>query len=257
MADVRAWIDAHALLLFVALLAGGAIAAVVAWQRRDHAGADAPIPMLRKRTASGMLGVTSGVFAALAVSVMGEGRLVVLDQRVHAFLRDTFGAPVLGALGWITYLGDDNVLIALSVAIAAILLIKRHALLASLWVFTLLGNGLLIRLLKDLFQRTRPVHDHGYAIETGYSFPSGHAAGSLVFYGMLAYVLLVLAPPRWHRRIVAAAAGMIVLIGASRVALQVHFLSDVCAGYALGLGWLALCIGASEFLRTARRRGQA
>lgn len=257
MADLRAFVDAHALWLFVLLLAAGAAGAAVAWRRRDHAGEDAPIPMLRKRTASGLLGIASAVFAALAASVMGEGRLVALDNRVHAWLADTFGAPLLAVLGWLTYLGDDAVIVAAASAIAVALLATRHRLLCWLWVFTLLGNGVLIRLFKDLFRRTRPVHDHGYAIETGYSFPSGHAAGSLVFYGMLAYLLLVLAPERWHRRIVVAALALVAVIGSSRVLLQVHYLSDVFAGYALGLGWLALCIGASEALRTARRRARA
>ena len=73
-----------------------------------------------------------------------------------------------------------------------------------------------------------------------------------MFYGMLAYVLLVLLPPRWHRLIICIALAVVALIGCSRVLLQVHFVSDVCAGYALAIGWLALCVSAIEFLRTSR-----
>lgn len=255
MVELRGWIDAHALWIFVGLLFAGAIGAQVAYARRGiHDEDNAPIPMLRKRTASALLGAAAVAFALLSWAMLREGRLVALDTRVYGVMRDTFGSGVLQALAWITHLGDDNVLIAAALLVAVVLAWRRHALLCGLWVFTLLGNGLLIRILKDLFQRTRPVHEHGYAIETGYSFPSGHAAGSMAFYGMLAYVLLVVLPPRWHRRVLAIAVLAVLVIGSSRIVLQVHFLSDVFAGYALALGWLALCIGAAEWLRTVRRR---
>lgn len=253
---MREWVDLHAVTLFVVLCALAAAGAGWAWHRRGPYEDVQPVPMLRKRTASALLAVAALVFAGFAFAVMGEGRLVALDLRVHAWLRATFGEASLQALGWLTWLGDDLVLTGLGLAVLAWLLYAGQRLLAGVWAFSLLGNGLLIRITKLHFQRTRPLHDHGHAIETGYSFPSGHAAGSLVFYGLLAYVLLVLMPPRWHRRIVLAALLLVITIGSSRVLLQVHFLSDVFAGYALGLGWLALCIGAAETLRTAGRRVQ-
>lgn len=252
--SLRAWVDLHSLSLFLLLSALGAVGAAWAWRRRGPFEDTLPVPMLRKRTATALLVMASVVFAVLAAAVMGEGRLVALDLRVHAWLRDTFGQFSLQALGWVTYLGDDIVLTVLAFAVLVGLLVRGQRLLAGVWAFGLLGNGLLIRIFKLHFERTRPVHDHGYAIETGFSFPSGHAAGSLVFYGLLAYVLLVLLPERWHRRIAVTALLCVLVIGGSRVMLQVHFLSDVFAGYALGLGWLALCVGVGEFLRTARRR---
>lgn len=246
-------IDGHALWLLVALLVSGAMVAGAVWHRRAHAEDVRPVPMLRKRTATLVLAVASGGFALLAAAIVREGRLVALDQRVTAAIRDNFGETALRALAWITELGNVDVLTALGGVVTLALLLARRFLLAGLWMFTVAGNGLLIRVLKDAFQRTRPLHEHGFAIETGFSFPSGHAAGSLVFYGMFAYLMLVLCRPRWHRGIAIAACVLIGSIGASRVLLQVHYLSDVCAGYALGLGWLALCIGTGEWLRTARR----
>ena len=245
--------DACALWFFLALIVFGALAAAVAWHRRAHAEDDPPVPMLRKRTATALLALAGGVFAVFAAAILREGRLVALDQRVTATIRENFGESMLRALAWVTELGNVDVLMVLGILVTLALLLARRFLLAGLWVFTVVGNGLLIRVLKDVFQRTRPLHEHGFAIETGFSFPSGHAAGSLVFYGMLAYLLLVLCRPRWHRAIVIAAGVLIGVVGASRVLLQVHYLSDVCAGYALGLSWLALCIGTGEWLRTTRR----
>lgn len=239
--------------LLLALVVSGVVAGAVVWRSRAHVVDDAPVPMLRKRTATAVLVLAAAAFALLAAAILRDGRLVLLDQRVTAAIRDTFGESMLKLLALVTELGNVDVLTVLGIIVASALLLRRHFFLAGLWVFTVAGNGLLIRVLKDAFQRTRPVHDHGVVIETGYSFPSGHAAGSLVFYGMGAYLLLVLCPPRWHRGIASAALLIIAIIGASRVLLQVHFLSDVCAGYALGLAWLAVCIGAGEWLRTARR----
>lgn len=246
-------LDAHAPWLLLALIVVGAAAATWVWHRRAHAEGDPPVPMLRKRSAIALLAVAVSVFALIAAAVLREGRLVALDQRVTSTIRDNFGESMLRLLAGVTELGNVDVLTVLGIVMALALLLARRFLLAGLWVFTVAGNGLLIRVLKDVFQRTRPVHEHGFAIETGFSFPSGHAAGSLVFYGMAAYLLLVLCRPRWHRAIVIAAGVLIGVIGASRVLLQVHYLSDVCAGYALGLSWLALCIGTGEWLRTTRR----
>lgn len=246
-------LDAYALWFFLALIVFGAVAASVAWHRRAHAEDDPPVPMLRRRTATALLALAGGVFALFAAAILREGRLVALDERVTAAIRDNFGESMLRTLAWVTELGNVDVLTVLGVVVTLALLLARRFLLAGLWLFTVAGNGLLIRVLKDVFQRTRPLHEHGFTIETGFSFPSGHAAGSLVFYGMCAYLMLVLCRPRWHRVIVIAAGMLIGVIGASRVLLQVHYLSDVCAGYALGLSWLALCIGTGEWLRTTRR----
>lgn len=248
---------ANAWWLLVALLVTGAIAATIAWHLRDHAEDDPPVPMLRKRTAVALLALAGGLFALIAAAILREGRLVALDDRVTAAIRDTFGDSMLRLLSWVTALGHVEVLSVLGLLVALALLLRHRLLLTGLWIFTVVGNGLLVTVLKQQFQRTRPLHDHGFALETGFSFPSGHAAGSLVFYGMAAYLLLVLCQPRWHRSIVAAAVLVIGIIGASRVLLQVHYLSDVCAGYALGLSWLAVCIGAGEWLRTTRRSAHA
>ena len=85
----------------------------------------------------------------------------------------------------------------------------------------------------------------------GFSFPSGHSSGSMVTYGMLAYLAWRLLPPRWHVAAVMTATAVILTTAASRVFLRVHFASDVLAGLCSGGAWLVLCIASIEF---ARRR---
>lgn len=101
--------------------------------------------------------------------------------------------------------------------------------------------------LKGLFQRVRPLHDHGFIAEHGWSFPSGNPFGSTVFYGMLGYLLLRVLPQRFHRVVIATTVLLIGMIGISRIMLQVHYFSDVVAGYASGTAWLLLCMGIAEY----------
>ncbi len=138
--------------------------------------------------------------------------------------------------------GDPPVVIALVAAVGAWLLWRRERLLALAWVAAVVGNALLNKGLKHLFERARPPHLHGIVHETGYSFPSGHASGTLAAYGMLAYVVLRLAPPAWHMPALLGAAWLAWTGACSRVLLQVHYASDVLAGLASGSVWLGLCI---------------
>jgi len=108
--------------------------------------------------------------------------------------------------------------------------------------------------LKQIFSRARPLDPDVLARAQGYSFPSGHSSGAMVAYGMLAYVALQLLPTRWHLPTLLMAAALTYTVGASRVILRVHFASDVLAGFASGLAWLALCITSVELIREWRRR---
>lgn len=106
-------------------------------------------------------------------------------------------------------------------------------------------------LLKEAFDRPRPDEGSAVPLPSSDSFPSGHASGAVVTFG----VLTVLAVERWPRRervLVSVAAVGVVLVGASRVALNVHYVSDVLAGWCLGLAWLAGCLLARDAVRARR-----
>lgn len=131
-----------------------------------------------------------------------------------------------------------------------------------LWV-ALLGARLLNAELKELFRRPRPVSEQGqleilgrhFTFPTSPSFPSGHALTSVVVFGTVAYLIARLEPTRCQRRwTMTLAAMLILLIGASRVYLRVHFLSDVLAGYLAGTAWTLTCILAVEVVRSGRAR---
>ena len=111
------------------------------------------------------------------------------------------------------------------------------------WAAALIGTALLNTTLKAVIQRLRPQLPEPWITETGWSFPSGHAMGSLVAYGFLAYLLTQMSPAEFPRRTaVMVLATLVLLIGFSRIYLGVHYLSDVIGGYAAATVWLTFCI---------------
>ena len=177
----------------------------------------------------------------------------VLDQSLADTLRATATVGTLTFFARLTHAGDTLTLAVLAAGMLALLWWHGHRMLATGWAVALAGNGLLTRAFKHSFERVRPVHTHEVAVADGFSFPSGHSSSSMVAYGMLAYIAWRLLPARWHLPALLAAAGTIFTVGFSRVVLQVHFASDVLAGWLTGGAWLACCLlvmrGASHWRR--------
>jgi membrane-associated phospholipid phosphatase len=207
------------------------------------------------RVAIGFLLLVGGAwaFAEIAEAVGAGPALGQADQA----LADQIGRHVprgaIQAFALLTHLGDAVTLAALCFVVAALLVWRRRRWLALGWVLALVGNGVLNPMLKQVFARARPVHDAAF-MAPGYSFPSGHSSGAVVAYGMLAYVLLRFVPPRWHLAVVLAAVALAYTVACSRVFLRVHFASDVAAGLATGLAWLAVCVVSIELTHRYRQR---
>jgi membrane-associated phospholipid phosphatase len=114
--------------------------------------------------------------------------------------------------------------------------------LICMWI-TLAGNQISVNLLKAIFARARP--ELAYYSETSYSFPSGHSAVSAAFFGFLMYLVI-------RERLVPAGAAItvgilaILLIGMSRLVLDVHYVSDVVSGYLIGAVWALFGIWFAE-----------
>ena len=197
----------------------------------------------------GVIASAAALFAEIA-EMLGDGKqLGRLDQLFSDTVQATLSPGVFRAFALLTHLGDPLTLAGLGLAVAGVLLWRRHYGLCVGWALALCGNAVLNTVLKRIFERTRPVHDNLKAFADGWSFPSGHASGSVVAYGMLAYLALRLLPFRWHLSALLLAMALAVTVGSSRIFLRVHFASDVVAGFASGAAWLALCVTATKCKR--------
>jgi len=125
----------------------------------------------------------------------------------------------------------------------------RHALFV---VITAAGSSLLNEAVKTAVHRLRPVLTHPVAREQGLSFPSGHAQSATVGYAVLLLVLLPIVYGAWRRSAVTFAVVMVLAIGFSRIALGVHYVSDVVGGYVLGAAWVAAMTAAFNVLGVDR-----
>jgi membrane-associated phospholipid phosphatase len=157
------------------------------------------------------------------------------------------------AMSTISTIGSARVYVPVMTALAVWLLWRRAPRTAVFLAVTVAGSALVNTLVKHLVDRARPLLPEPVAHAAGLSFPSGHAQSAMVTYG----VLLLVFGPRLHGawRVVAVAlsAAMVLAIGFSRVALGVHFASDVVAGYVLGAAWVAALTAAFSAWRREHR----
>jgi len=188
-------------------------------------------------------------FLELVEAIDVDGRLEQFDHALSAALGRHLSDAMLQALAIVTHLGDAWLLSAISAVIVLTLWLERERLLAVASLIATAGGGTLTTVLKQHFARDRPVREHVFTTVGGYSFPSGHASGSMLVYGLLGYLIVRHTPSRWHIPTVIVTMAVIVFVGGSRILLQVHFLSDVLAGWTSAAAWLALWIAGLEAMR--------
>jgi membrane-associated phospholipid phosphatase len=191
----------------------------------------------------GIVVLTLGAWIfGLTVEALSEGD-THLDTRFAAWLHEHATAGWRTFFENVTRLGNVPVLAAVTIVAAFVLARKRLTSELELLLLAAIGAEILSVGLKLGFERERPFFPDPLATESTYSFPSGHASVSLAVYGTIGYIAARHAPSRGRQiGILVAAAGLILLIGFSRLYLGVHYLSDVIAGFSLGLAWVALCV---------------
>jgi undecaprenyl-diphosphatase len=197
------------------------------------------------------------LFVAIAEDVVTGDPLTVVDARVATWLHTHASPPLTRVMMSISYLGAPLVAISIALIVALFFLWQRHWYRLLTLLLAVPGGALLNVLLKYSFRRGRPAFDDPLLTLHTYSFPSGHAMGATVLYGVLA-AFAVWTVWGWRWRVLAAvlAGLLILLICFSRVYLGVHYLSDVLGGIVEGVAWLVLCLTAVSTLRRRRMSGQ-
>jgi len=173
---------------------------------------------------------------ALIAQDLHTGRLFnIFDQRVYV-LKYLITTPTLTVImEFMTKIGGPIILPTLSVIYAIYLLVKKQYFNLFLTASTLATGLLVVELLKSHYLRIRPA---GLILESGSSFPSGHAAMSMMLAVLISYITLQYIKPNWKKNfyMTIVYSGSIV-IGFSRIYLGVHWASDVVAGLLLGIFW--------------------
>src|SRR4051812_4451195 len=190
--------------------------------------------------------VGGAVLAVLAFVVRSNPTTLRIDRGVTNWAGTNASDLSTNVLKVLTQLGTSVGVITVSIVLVVITAVRtryarrRAALMTAAYLATVVvGQNVISNLLKYLVDRARPTF-HPLAAFSGPSFPSGHTAAAFACCCAFAVVL-----GRGRGRVVqtnllAGAVGLAAMIGASRVMLGVHWLTDVIAGAALGLAWFSL-----------------
>lgn len=194
----------------------------------------------------------ASAFLVLTVLVVTVGGLP-FDVPLAEAIR---GLPVPDA-AWvaITSLGGGSVLVPVGVSMGLIAFVTRRFRLVVVIAVVLVGASLSTEVMKILIERPRPPGEHVIGA-SGFSFPSGHTVNSAASYGLLAVIA-------WRSRLpvavrsLAVAAGMVLpfLVGLSRIALGVHYPSDVLGGWIGAIAFVAAGATAMVAWRAMAREG--
>jgi len=192
-----------------------------------------------------LAGVSVLVIASWILGMLAED---VADGEAFSHVDLIVGRWVLAhEPGWmpraafiVSRMHDTLAILAYVGALGIYLLLKRQAGCVR-WLLLSVPGGMFVNFLEKLaFHRARPDFGHGIETVSTYSFPSGHAAAATLLYGWLA--LYLTRNKGWRPRMLAYATAAVssVVVALSRMALGVHFLTDVLAAFAGAIAWLAL-----------------
>lgn len=178
-----------------------------------------------------------GVFRELAEKVMSR-QVIFFDAGITTFVTSLRSPILTNIMLFITFLGSE-LFLDIIIVITILLLFRKHKKDALIFSFILFITVTLELYLKSFFQRQRPefviLDNFPIIFEKTFSFPSGHAMNSFVFYTCCAYFIFrKIKNKKIGYTLVGLSGALIFLIGLSRIYLGVHYPSDVLAGFAAG-----------------------
>src|SRR5690606_7368287 len=192
-----------------------------------------------------LAGLVAAILAVFAVSWLAEemleGETARFDAVVSGAVQSLANPVLTDVMRFASRFGGPSDLLVIGVIVLAVFVYRRWLRGVILLIVALGGAGILDTGLKLLFQRERPDPLFDYVLPSSYSFPSGHALFSFVFFGSAAVLLAGRIRRQWLRLVVfSVAAAIVALIGISRIYFNVHHPSDVAAGYLIALVWIVV-----------------
>lgn len=154
----------------------------------------------------------------------------------------------LAKIGSIVF--DTTIIVAASLVIATFLFLKNHKAQSLLLLTAIGGDALIVGIIKNIDPVLRPSNQ--LLLGAGYSYPSGHSAGVIVFVGLVAYYAWLHWRSMRSRVVVLGGLSLVTaVVGFDRVYLNVHWLSDVVGGWLFGVFWLSFSILVYQHLKAA------
>lgn len=191
-----------------------------------------------------MYGIIFGILIFISLGAASHTEMAASIDRNISFWAEGLRTPVLNKfIIGITELGSIVFTLPLLIIVLLILLFKRKIMESIFLAAAFITVRLLNWILKGVYERRRPSFDP-LVHESTFSFPSGHAMNSTVFYSFLCFLIIKMSPlSESVKRMVAwFTVFFILLIGFSRLYLGVHYFTDVIAGFAVGSAWFFLLI---------------
>jgi undecaprenyl-diphosphatase len=177
-----------------------------------------------------------------AVDMVFIRKTTSFDENVFEVVAELVTPLRTDTMKFITFLGKHSFLIPANLVLLAYFFIRKKRWFSIRIAALALSSLSLMFLLKLSFRRLRPDIPLLEKV-SGFSFPSGHALISVVFYGLLIYIVWHEVTKKWLRNvIIVLLAILILLISFSRIYLRVHYASDVIAGVAVGFLWLLVSL---------------
>jgi len=195
------------------------------------------------------------MFGALTFNLYTHGPLLTWDREL-AHMLPSIGLKSPPFVKYIMIAGfyvGTYVIIVIDSILSLYFLFKRYWRELAMVTLGGIGGSLLFYSLSAFIARPRPLTQIWNIVHVP-SFPSGHTISSVVCYGLLAYLLAPkISSAFWKWVVVAAALLIMIWVGFSRVFTAGHYLTDVLAGYAVGIAWSGLVYTLIEIYVPKRR----
>ncbi|MCL2287621.1 MAG: phosphatase PAP2 family protein [Candidatus Bathyarchaeota archaeon] len=190
-------------------------------------------------------------FIAFVLFSILKTNLQSLDAAVNLWVIPLHNNTVIFLAKGLSAAFDTATLVIATLIVSVFLVVKKHKAQSLLFATAVSGTALFVTLIKNFTQVVRP--ENQLLQGSGFSYPSGHCAGAIVFIGLIIYFI-------WSSRTVSQRVkvlsslsyGLIVaFVSLDRIYLNVHWLSDVIGGCLFGTFWLLFCIIVYERFKPA------
>ena len=178
---------------------------------------------------------------AFTLVLLFRGRFATIDSDISLWVPSIQSIYLTNVALAVSFVFDTYILFVITLVISAFLFIRSSRGEGLLLLGAMGGDAVLVETIKNLVRSSRPLN--GLVVDSGFSFPSGHTTGSIVFCGLITYFACQhWKTPKPRVLIVTVCVTISSVVGFDRLYLNLHWFSDVLGGVMLGLSWLAFSV---------------